>query len=147
MPNPVIHFRCPPEKRELIDRYGNDPGEQILNDIVTLNTLITHYARQMAGRLTTGEAMLICDVLNSHWHLPEMSNSPGVDHSVSDGIALDGLDAKWSVDGQALMAKLNAMGAIEQLVLIHLAQVFWMNHDKHEDAREYAKRLFRCEEG
>lgn len=100
------------------------------------------YRRTLAdlrGKFTRGELMLMIDVQNGHWYNPHgagMEMTP----NVSDGIALDHLDEKWGIDGDALNKKLAAVSHFDRTCLEIWVQSFW-NQDEHDNIEEYVKQL------
>ena len=79
--------------------------------------------------LTENEACLILDTLNGTWTGgfpggPEATRwaQNALIWEVSDAISLNGADQKWSVDGKALIAKLQALDGLARLALADWAR-------------------------
>lgn len=97
--------------------------------------LYSHTIHAMRGKFTRGELMLCIDVMNGHWY-----NPPGAGQemtpNVSDGIALDHVDAKWKIDGSVLNQKLAGLSIFERACLEIWIQAFWAQDD-HSNIEEY----------
>jgi len=78
----------------------------------------------LKGRFTRGELMLIIDVFNST-ALTSILAGQQIDIQVADGIALDELDKKWEIDGNALNRKIAELGMFEAACLEIWANGFW----------------------
>ena len=83
---------------------------------------------ELGGRFTEGEARLILDVMNGTMWIG--SEAPGlvgqrIAIEVADGIAINALDAKWSVDGAELRAKLADLTSFQLVALELWAAEFW----------------------
>jgi hypothetical protein len=57
---------------------------------------------EVKGKFIRGELLLIVDVYNATVLTPGM---PMLNAQVSDGIALDGLDKKWEIDGPVMVKR------------------------------------------
>lgn len=86
--------------------------------------------------LTENEACLILDTLNGTW----TGGFPGgceaarwaqnaLIWEVSDAVSLNGYDKKWSVDGTALVSKLQAMDGLARLALADWARRMWADYE------------------
>jgi hypothetical protein len=62
---------------------------------------------------------------------------------VSDGIALDGLDQKWEVDGKALVEKVKTLTSFQQGVFEIWANGYWyaQTGKKLRDLEKYVGEL------
>lgn len=90
-------------------------------------------ARELKGVFTRPELMLVIDVCNGLMLTPGIAGQH-LPANVSDGIALDGLDKKWEIDGKALVAKLRGL-SLAQLAIIEVwAQGFWESSNTGEGA-------------
>ena len=87
--------------------------------------------RRSQPKLSVAEWNLVCDSLSGVIH-----DSAGMVAALSIGIAdsirLDGLDAKWKVDGPALVAKLEALSYCERVAVVDLAERYWIVVGKGE---------------
>lgn len=99
----------------------------------TVNTIIIRYDQMCTAALPDleeGEWNLIYDVLNGAHLLPEMSLRGQLLAEVSDGIEINGLDAKWEVDGPTLIERIARL-RLDQLVAVHDAALqFWARADE-----------------
>lgn len=106
---------------------GQDEGGRSLSNIVT--AVLDRYDQMILRAmpvLTEPEWHLIFDAMNGTitWDSAQML-SGSVLANVQDGIALDGLDKKWLVDGTALVAKLGRLEYPAQVALVDACERFW----------------------
>jgi|GEM_PF-1448512 len=116
---------------------GRERSTTIARDLSRLYELYKLALREIP--LTTGEACLICDVLNGT--LMDVSSAAFLWAEVEDGIRLDGLGTKWNVDGAALVQRLKNLDRLTCLALVDAAERFWAG-DLTEDARTAVQRYF-----
>jgi hypothetical protein len=79
--------------------------------------------------LSEPEALLVCDALNGLW-ITEAAAVRLLWAEVADAIAHDRLDAKWGVDGEALVAKLRRLTPGQRLALLDAVERFWQQPDR-----------------
>lgn len=101
--------------------------------------LYRHTLDDLRGKFTRGELMLMIDVCNGLWLTPMMAGQHMI-AQVSDGIALDGLDEKWEVDGKIMNEKIARLSIFETACLELWVQAFWQQED-HSNIEEYVKQL------
>jgi hypothetical protein len=75
--------------------------------------------------LTENESALIVDALNGTIIQPEILAESILYAEIEDAVSLDKLDAKWHVDGAALVAKLKNASHEDATRIVQLAQDFW----------------------
>ncbi len=122
MPQPnAISFRPGPELGPLIDGRGEQAGLVAKRDLERYYHLLDHELRRI--NLTEGEAMLLCDACNGL--IFEPYSIPLLWANVDDAIRLDGLDAKWHVDGPELVAKLRALTRGQAFAVVDAIERFW----------------------
>lgn len=96
---------------------------------------------KLKGMFSQAELSLIIDVMNGTRLSPAMPGET-LRGNVPDGIALDRLDEKWEIDGQALVEKITGLGIAEAATLELWANGFWYgNHDELPDMDDYIKKL------
>lgn len=106
-----------------------------------LERLYTLYRRALAQtRLTVDEACLIVDALNGSLH--DANSARMVWASIEDACRLDGLGAKWEVDGPALVQKLQELTEVQAMAVIDAAERFWEGPYQDLDIREAARECF-----
>jgi len=88
-------------------------------------------------QLTEEESALIVDALNGTVIQPELLAESVLWQEIQDAIKLDSLDAKWKVDGSALVAKLKAASHEDAQRIIGLAELFW--GEKYQVQDTYAR--------
>ena len=85
----------------------------------------------MKGKFSESELSLMIDVMNATMLTPQ-SAGYHLTGNVSDGIALDGLDTKWEIDGPALNKKMGALSPFEAACLEIWANGFWYAKDRKD---------------
>jgi hypothetical protein len=85
---------------------------------------------EIRGRFTAPELSLIVDVFNATSLTPALAGQQ-LAISVADGIALDGLGAKWAIDGPALNAKIAELTSSQASALEIWANGFWYANAGH----------------
>lgn len=140
MKYPAFNITLPPDLYDALAsriRGSRERSATIARDLSRLYDLYRHALREVP--LTTGEACLICDVLNGT--LMDASSAAALWAEVADGVRLDRLDEKWGVDGDALIARLKGLDRLTCLALVDAAERFWAG-DLSEDARTAVRRYF-----
>jgi hypothetical protein len=96
--------------------------------------------RELTGRFTRAELLLVVDVYNATALTPGM---PMVEAQVVDGMALDGLDAKWEVDRPELTAKVKGLTSFQAAALEIWANGYWYARSGEElrDLEKYVGNL------
>jgi hypothetical protein len=118
--------------------FGNvNAGMEYLGDAFPQLYKITLHV--LKGRFVRGELMLMIDVNNGLILTAGMAGQH-LDAQVSDGIALDHLDEKWEIDGDALNKKIAALTIFESACLELWIQAFWQQPD-HSAIEEYVQAL------
>lgn len=134
----LVTFRAGPVAPDLAarTRAGTAVGARARDDLERYYRLL---ARALAGvQLSEDEASLIVDALNG------MLTEPHTAHllwaEIDDAITGDGLAEKWSVDGQALVARLRALTPFAALAVSDAAERYWL--DTHlTPTRDHTERL------
>ncbi|HHW15086.1 MAG TPA: hypothetical protein GXX28_09160 [Firmicutes bacterium] len=125
-------IRLRPDMLQAIEARGENRSEVIHRDLARLYELYRHELAELA--FTAGEAGLIVDVLNGTL-ITDASQARHLWAEVEDGIRLDHLDEKWSVDGPALIEKLRALRLGQCLAVIDAAERFWAAVAAHQDPK------------
>ncbi len=125
------------------DWYGENFVSTNAGIVFTLESFPELYKRalmEVKGRFSRGEILLIVDVYNATLLTPGM---PMLEAQVSDGIALDGLDKKWEIDGKAMMKKLQALTSFQFAILEIWANGYWYAQTGKElrDLEKYVEEL------
>jgi hypothetical protein len=89
--------------------------------------------------LSTAEAALVCDAVGS----AAADQYAFVWAAVADGIRARGLEAKWSVDGAALIDRLRALSPGQALALADAVERFWVV-SRQDGAESLEQHLERC---
>jgi hypothetical protein len=88
---------------------------------------------------SVGEAFLIVDALNGV--VTTEADYPYFWTGIEDAIDLDGLDAKWQVDRDALMAKLRDLSPDHCLAIVGAANRFWSSGYAKLNSEEILRRV------
>ena len=86
--------------------------------------LLARARAELRNQLSDDECALILDATNGTMFADTFSLSH-LWAEIADAVSLDGLDTKWRVDGQALVAKVQAAGMIGQAALIDASERWW----------------------
>ena len=107
----------------------NSASEYLLDAIPSIARVYVGY--QLKGIFSAEELKLMVDVMNSTMLSPLLAGQH-LKVNVEDGIALDRLDAKWEIDGNKLIAKLNDMSVPEIFFLEIWIQGFCIQSNEIE---------------
>ena len=101
----------------------------------------------LRGKFSMGELCLMIDVMNGLMLTPGQLGHILV-ADVEDGISLDGLDEKWKVDSEDMIARLRALPFFYICVLEVWSKVFWTSgiFEKEDGLDEWAGPLAKKEE-
>ena len=109
--------------------------------IEAFHALYRRSLHALKGRFSSGELKLMIDVFNGSALTAGIAGQQCL-ISCIDGMALDALDEKWSVDRQAFTGKLQALTLIEATCLEIWANGFWYGDaEKEKDIFIYIKGL------
>ena len=125
---------------ELAERGQRAPT--INRDLERLYTLYQRALRRVS--LTVDEACLIVDALNGS--LYDARTAGLLPAGVRDAIRLDGLDQKWSVDGESLVQKLSELDELSCMAIIDAAERAWAD-ESERDFREVVTEKFGIKTG
>lgn len=89
--------------------------------------------RAIVGLFTANELKALIDVLNGT--VVDYAYADSIQHEFEDGCQLDGLDKKWGLDKDAVLAKMDPLSLPEWIVLYQVAREFWENPE--QDMEEY----------
>lgn len=123
---PVEKFSVSLMPRELaqVDRREGARSTSINKCLERYFWLIDHERRNLRQLFSDGEIALLCDLMNGTMFADPYSVQ-FIAAEAQDGIALDQLDAKWKIDGPALIAKLKGLSYGSNLALIDAVQLWW----------------------
>lgn len=88
-------------------------------------------ARASWPPFSEAEWSLLRDAMNGTLHEPAAMIA-ALDQGIEDAIALDGLDAKWSVDGPALLAKLRGLDFMQEVALVEAVERWWAERSQDD---------------
>lgn len=131
--------------------YCSDPIERLLEQRAedhsgfrsvsgVLNACADRYleiVRRSMPTLRVEEWALIFDSMNGVWMQDQAGMLGGaLGLGIRDSISLDGLDKKHEVDGDALLAKLDALTYCQQVAVVDAAERFWAAPNEGETLRD-----------
>jgi len=131
------------DKKKTAPRIQESTATFIQDRFKTLNSGLEYvadafpvlYKRAMAelkGSFTRSQLSLIIDVFNATALTPSMAGQH-IAISVSDGIALDGLDKKWDVNADEINNQIAALTHFQAACLEIWANGFWYGSGSPED--------------
>lgn len=103
--------------------------------------MLARARRELRQLFSDSETMLIVDTLNGVGFWDTMAVYM-VAHEVADAIEMDGLDAKWKVDGPALLTKLANLSAAQSLALVDSVTLWWNRVGHGEQPEHTAEVVF-----
>ena len=116
--------------------------EQIVNALVTMKerTLM-----ELSDIFTLNECLLIVDIFNGYIHnTSAVSNKLVLQSNIEECIKFEGVDLKWSVDGEALLNKTSKLTEFQSYVIIMSALQSWEDNSKDEaNMEDHVKRIFK----
>ena len=122
-----------------VDRRGDQFSTQLNRMISRYADLMARGRRELRAILSDQELGLILDACNGTAFMDSVSIQL-VGAGVADAIGLDGLDGKWDVDGDALVAKLQALTYAQRLAPVDAVQTWW-NRVGNGEAPAYGEAL------
>lgn len=128
MPVKKLSVSLSPEAGAFVDARANImPGNTVSG---TISETIERYAAILAreraalrGQLSANECALLIDVTNGS--LFYSYSLALLWAEVEDGCSLDHLDAKWEIDGAALVAKVRSAGIAGQAAIVDACERWW----------------------
>lgn len=131
--------------RLIESRAGGDGSRSVSSIINACADRYLETVRRHMPELSADEWMLVFDALGGGALAGDGAARAvqSLPYSISDAIALDNLAAKWSVDGSALVEKLEAMDWCQRLAVIDTAERFWADGgDWPQDSEKLLKKIF-----
>ena len=124
---------------ELLERLdakarGGD-NEDFYSISGAVNAAVNRYletCRQHRPRLSAAEWNCLADLLNGVWLVDKFwQRKPGplIAMELEDGIRLNQLDQKWSIDGAALLAKIRGWDYATATSCLEAIEAFWAHPD------------------
>lgn len=127
MPEPTRSYRIPQIMLNALDARGT-PGDSLNTNLVKFlgrNLYALYEARRrLAYVFTEQECGLLVDAMNGTLFADPMTIRL-LPATIADTIEYDRLDAKWDVDGDALMAKLGKLSYYDLLCIVDTVEHWW----------------------
>lgn len=124
---PPVQFRSMEVESAIgvrLSDYLGSPGRVAARDLERYYDILAAELRGVS--LTEAEAMALVDALSGVLHEPPEVARTMLWAGVDDAICLDGLDAKWNIDGPALVAKLRALSPAQAMAVIDAVERWWV---------------------
>jgi len=119
-----LQFRLDGRTAEKLQGWAGPQGELSLGARELLERHLALIERELQEvSLSEAEASLLVDALNGI--LIEPHTAALLWANVAEAIRLEGLDRKWGVDGDALVAKLRGMCPGKLFAIGHAVETFW----------------------
>lgn len=119
-------------------RPGDSPGSVAAADLARYHALLDRALAALA--LAPDEAAAVVDALNGTWADGPLALDTLLWVTLDDAVRLDGLAAKWGIDGPALVARLRALDPIAATAVVDAAERFWAG-DLDADRRDSLRRV------
>jgi hypothetical protein len=100
---------------------GESPAAVVRRDLSRYYEALTLGLANVA--LSPGEAGLIVDALNGT--RIELTTAQMLGEEIEDAMKLDGLAAKWDVDGPRLVATILGWSLVQRLAVVDAVERFW----------------------
>lgn len=111
--------------------FASSTNRVIERDLTRYYYLLRVARNDAQKLLSDDEAALIVDNLNGT--IIDEYTIALLPHHIRDGIELDHLDEKWSVDGERLIAKLDGLPLLTLAAIVDAAERFWAAVGRGED--------------
>jgi len=137
-----ISLRISDKARECLAENFSGPNIGAGYVIDSFPALYRATLRELKGRFTRAELMLLVDCMNATMLTPGLCDE--VASNAIDSMALDGLDEKWEVSREELTAKLTALTAFQVAALNIWTNAAWYgggDERPERDLDEYVKAL------
>ncbi len=122
---------------------GNTSGA-IARSLTRYFVLLAYERRELREQYSDKECGLILDACNGTAFFDAFSVRM-LPAGVEDAIQFDRLDAKWGVDGPALVAKLKATTFSQRIALVDAVQRWWARSTQPGDPPQYGEMLAETE--
>lgn len=125
MKKTIVSARVTEGTLEFLQKYFRNRtcGAEYL--LEAMPSLFAQEMGRIRERFEPNELKLMVDVFNGLIPTPKMAGHHLA--SVEDGIKLDGLDAKWQVNGQELLDKIETLSPAQRAILEIWAIGFWQH--------------------
>lgn len=123
---------------------GNLSGA-LSRTVMRYMAVLAYERRELRGQFSKQECALILDACNGVAFMDALSVRL-LPNGVQDAIEMDSLDAKWAVDGPALVAKLKETTFSQRMTLVDAVQRWWNLTTQPGESPEYGELLFDPEE-
>lgn len=118
------------------------PADEVIGEVENLsgriNNIIIRYGGIMSGETPTlalAEWQMICDMLNATVIDADYRDADPARFlwaDIAESGRLDGLAEKWSIDTEALSAKVRAMTYSQQVAILEVVAKFWRSPKLNE---------------
>ena len=124
MPVSKFSVSLSPDATKQIESRPGDRSSVITQCLERYYNALAYSRRKLSDLLSVGEISAVLDALNGVAMLDAWSPAY-IQQELADGIELNGLDAKWKIEGKALVKKLAALDYIDKCALADAAERWW----------------------
>jgi hypothetical protein len=114
----------PPGVRAVLEARDESLSTALTRTVLRYVAILAHERRELRPHFSASECALILDACNGTAFMDAMSVRLLPD-GVEDAIQYEQLDAKWDVNGDALMAKLRSTTFAQRMALVDAIQRWW----------------------
>ena len=127
-------------------RLFDTPNQGVSYVLEAFPTLYARTLSELRGKFIQAELSLILDVLNGLLLTPQFAGQH-LQGSVTDAIAIEGIDRKWGVTATTLLEKISRLTLTQVAVLEIWAKGFWAQVDKKIAIEDWSRPLLPLETG
>lgn len=140
MPVEKFSVSLMPDTYAQVERRAEPGGRStaINHDLSRYYSLMAQARRRLRDMLSDDEAGLILDAFNGSLFRDDLSLRLAW-ATIQDAIEIDGLDAKWQVDGAALVSKVKQLDAAGVVALVDAAEMWWNRVGYHSEQPKFAE--------
>jgi len=124
MPAAKLSVSMPEPVAAALLARGDTPSSAITRLVMRYVGLLSDARRELRSQFTDQECALVLDACNGVAFV-DMFSIRLMPEGVAGAIEIDNLDAKWQLDGDALMAKLRATTLTQRMALVDAIQRWW----------------------
>lgn len=132
-------------KRRSHKEYGETPSAIANRELGRYYDLLRIGRRVLRKNFSDGELNAIADTMNGTFIEGWMISAGTIALEMSDAVELNGVDAKWEIDGAGLVLKIQEIDGATLFALIDAVQCFWMTPNEFQGLRAAIETLDKTE--
>ena len=107
-----------------VEARGDERSTQVNRMLLRYAGLMHRERAELRKLLSDNEIACILDACNGTAFMEDVSIRL-VDANVTDAIEMDGIDRKWQINGDMLIAKLEVLSTVARYALVDAVQAWW----------------------